>query len=101
MVEEPLNENMLKGDIEDIEWSSRVVPGWLGVKPEQNKYKVVANPRCVTRFTKEKPPYPVPPGYFEEVTRTLWWLWDELRAGKRRPGIYHYENSTNQIVLGK
>jgi hypothetical protein len=101
MLEEPLNENMIKGDIEDIEWSSRVVPGWLGEKPNQNKYKIVANPNCITRFTKEKPLYPGPFNMFEDAIKSLEWLWDFLRQGNRRPGVYHYERSSNSIEIRK
>jgi hypothetical protein len=101
MLDEMLDEGLLWGQEEDIEWSSRVVPGWLGQKPDQNKYKIVANPKCVTRFTKEKPPYPVPTGFFEETSKSLEWLWEELRAGKRRPGVYHYESKLGKVVLSQ
>jgi hypothetical protein len=98
MLETPLNEKLLYGDSDDIEWSSRVVPGWLGQKPAQNKYKIVANPKCVTRFIKYKAPYPGDPD-FAEMEKSLEWLWDLLRRGYRRPGVYHYESASNQIII--
>jgi hypothetical protein len=99
MIETPMNDYLLWGQSEDIDWSSRVVPGWLGQKPEQNRYKIVANPNCVARFNKEKPPYPGDPNFFVETSKSLNWLWDQLRRGFRRPGVYHYERSSNSIVL--
>jgi hypothetical protein len=35
MLEQPLDERLIFGDSEDIEWSSRVVPGWKGEKIDQ------------------------------------------------------------------
>jgi len=98
MLEEPLDEKIYWGQGEDIEWSSRVVPGWLGQKPNQNKYKIVSNPKCVTRFTKYKPPYPGNPD-FAAIEKSLEWLWDQLRKGYRRLGVYHYERSSNSIKM--
>lgn len=91
MLEQPLDENLVWGQSDDIEWSSRVVPGWLGQKPNQNDYKVVSNPKCVTRFTKVKPPYPGNPDW-EQMERQLEPLWNFLRVGGRRVGVYHYDN---------
>ena len=73
MVEQPLDERLLWGQSEDAEWSTRVVPN----------YKIVANPNCVVRLTKPKPPYPGNPNW-AELERSLNPLWDWLRAGNRR-----------------
>jgi len=91
MLEQPLDENLIWGQAEDIEWSSRVVPGWLGQKLNQNDYKIVANPNCVTRFTKVKPPYPGNPNW-TEIEKSYDPIWNFLRSGARRFGVYHYDN---------
>jgi hypothetical protein len=98
MLETPLDESLSYGQQEDIEWSSRVVPGWLGQKPEQNKYKIVSNPKCITRYSKYKEPYPGNPDW-DAIEQYFNPLWDALRAGLRRSGVYHYESSINKIVL--
>jgi hypothetical protein len=100
MLEQQLNENRLLGDNDDIEWCERVVPGWLGMKPDQNEYKIVCNPNCITRNNKEKPSYPGNPD-FDAISRHLDPLWNWLRAGNRRAGVLHWESSTNQVVFAK
>ena len=98
MIETPLNESLLWGQEDDIEWSSRVVPCWLGQKTDQIGYKIVSNSNCVVRLTKEKPPYPGNPD-FAAMERELAPLWDWLRAGNRKPGIYHYERSVGRVMI--
>jgi hypothetical protein len=87
MLEEPLDENLIWGQSEDLEWSSRVVPGWLG-KSTSPTYKIVSNPKCVTYFNKWKEPYPGDPDW-NELERSLEPVWNEIRSGKRRPGLYY------------
>ena len=98
MMQTPMNENLLFGQEDDIEWSSRVVPGWLGRQFNQPPYRIVSNPKCITRFNKYKPPYPGNPD-FAQWEKDLEWLWNLLRQGYRRPGVYHYERSLNKTVL--
>lgn len=98
MIDNPLDETLVQAN-DDIEWSSRVVPGWLGEKPDQNRYKIVSNSRCITRLNKWKEPYPGNPD-FEAIERSLDPLWNFLREGKRRSGVYHYESSLGRVVLG-
>lgn len=100
MLEQILDENLLLGDEEDIEWSSRVVPGWLGQNFDQNNYKIVCNPNCITRNNKTKPTYPGNPD-FDAMSKQLEPLWNWLRAGNRRPGVWHYERNLNQVILAK
>lgn len=97
MIKQPLNENLILGQEEDIEWSSRVVPGWLGIKPDQNDFKIVANPKCTTRLTKWKEPYPGNPNW-AEMEKSLNWLWDQIRQGMRRPNVYHYERAVGKVI---
>ena len=100
MLEEMLDENLLAGQEDDIEWSSRVVPGWFGQKPNQLGYKIVANPKCVARFTKLKPPYPGNPDWIA-IRDSFNPLWEQLRAGQRRPGVYHYESNLGKVILSQ
>lgn len=102
MLESPLEENLeLTGASDsDIEWSSRVVPGWLGQKPEQNKYKIVSNPNCVVRLNKSKPLYPGNPDW-AALEKQFEPLWNDLRNGYRRPGVYHYNSKLREVVLTK
>jgi hypothetical protein len=100
MLEEQLNENLLLGQDDDIEWSARVVPGWLGQKPNQNKYKIVCNPNCITRNNKTKEPYQGDPD-FEAISKKLNPLWEWLRAGNRRSGVLHYDGQEQQVYLAK
>lgn len=100
MLEQQLNENLLLGDNDDIEWCERVVPGWLGQRPNQNDYKVVCNPNCITRNNKAKAPYPGNPD-FDAISRHLDPLWNWLREGNRRPGVWHYERDIGQVVIAK
>lgn len=100
MLEQQLNENLLLGQNDDIEWCERVVPGWLGQKPNQNDYKIVCNPNCITRNNKRKEPYPGNPD-FDAISKNLEPLWNWLRQGNRRQGVWHYESSVNQVVLAK
>jgi len=97
MIKEPLDEKLILGQEEDIEWSSRIVPGWLGQKLEQNDFKIVSNPKCVTRFNKWKEPYPGNPNW-AELEKSLEWLWNLIRNGYRRPGVFHYENTLGKVV---
>lgn len=90
MLEQPLDEKLLWGDSDDIEWSSRVVPGWLGQKINQNDYKIVSNPNCITRFNKIKPTYPGNPNW-AQMEKDLEHLWSAIRNGQRRPGIFYYD----------
>ena len=98
MQEEPLNETLLKGQNDDVEWWPRVIPGWQGQNVNQVKYKIVANPNCIIRLTKEKPTYPGNPDW-AALERSLESLWDWLRAGNRRPGVYHYERSPDRVCI--
>ena len=100
MLNEMLDENLLSGQEDDIEWSSRVVPCWLGQKPEQIGYKIVSNPKCIARFNKLKPPYPNNPDFLA-MQAAFTPLWDQLRAGVRRPGVYHYESNVGKVILSK
>jgi hypothetical protein len=98
MIDFPINESLYSGQEEDIEWSSRIVPGWLGQKPDQTGVKIVSNPHCITRFNKFKPPYPGNPD-FAAMERSLEYLWGKLRNGYRRAGVYHYERELGRVVL--
>lgn len=89
MLDNPLDEDLIWGQSEDIEWSSRVVPGWEG--SQQNDYKIVANPKCVTRFNKYKEPYPGDPDW-DELEKSFEPLWNEIRRGERRKDVYFYDN---------
>jgi len=98
MLQEPLDESLLMGESDDIEWSSRVVPGWLGQKPEQNDYKIVSNPKCITRLIKLKPLYPGNPDW-AALEQQLQPLWEKIRNGYRRAGVYHYEKELGKVIL--
>ena len=74
------------------------MPCWLGQKTDQIGYKIVSNSNCVVRLTKEKPPYPGNPD-FAAMERELAPLWDWLRAGNRKPGIYHDERSVGRVMI--
>lgn len=100
MLEQPLNENLYYGEEEDLEWSSRVVPGWQGRKSQGKNYRIVANPNCITRLNKFKHPYPGNPN-FEAMSQSLNWLWDKIRQGYRRPNVWHWESSVGDVVLSK
>jgi glycosyltransferase involved in cell wall biosynthesis len=99
MLDELIDEKYLWGDIEDIEWSSRVVPYWLG-QPNNCTNKIVSNPKCISRTIKLKPGWPGNPDWYA-IERSFEPLWEQLRNGYRRPGVYHYESSLNQVVLSK
>lgn len=101
MLNELLDENLLWGlePPEDVEWSSRVVPSWRGT-PNNVKTKIVTNPKCITRNIKMKPGWPGNPDW-EKIERHFDPLWDMLRNGWRKPGVYHYERSVNKAVLSR
>lgn len=93
MLNELLNENLLWGvePHEDDEWSSRVVPFWKGI-PNNVHTKIVSNSKCITRNIKMKPSHPGNPDW-EKIERQFDPLWDRLRSGWRKPGVYHYEKT--------
>ena len=99
MLEQPLNEDLeLTGASDsDIDWSARIVPGWLGEKIDQVGYNIVANPNCRLHFNKIKGTYPGNPDW-DLYERSMEPLWDFLRSGGRRSGTYHYEKSINKVV---
>jgi len=99
MLEQPLNESLESTGAtdSDIEWSARVVPGWMGEKVDQIGYKIVVNPNCQLRFNKIKATYPGNPNW-DLYERSLESLWNFLRTGGRRSGTYHYEQSINKVV---
>jgi hypothetical protein len=97
LIEQPLSESLIFGDPEDIEWSSRVVPGWEGKEDTNVRYNIVANPNCRLRFNKFKPTYPGNPNW-DLYERSMEPLWNFLRSGGRRSGTYHYERSINKVV---
>lgn len=99
MLDEMIDENFLWGDVEDTEWSSRVVPFWQG-RDNGSKNKIVANPNCITRNIKIKPDWPGNPDW-DEIEKAFEPLWEALRSGYRRPGVYHYERSADKVVLAK
>ena len=96
-----LNEDILWGQPphEDAEWSTRVVPFWQG-KDNGCRNKVVANPNCIVRNIKQKPGWPGNTDW-DRVEKQFEPLWEAIRNGYRRPGVYHYERSLNQVVLSK
>ena len=100
MLAEPLNDNMVHGDPEDAEWSSRVVPGWMGKQDDNVRFRIVSNSKCVTRLTKFKPPYPGNPDW-AGLEKHFEPLWDALRNGYRRPGVYHYDSKLGKVLLTK
>jgi len=100
MLEQPLNEDLepvTGSDASDIDWSERVVPGWMGVKLDQTGYRIVANPNCRLRFNKIKDTYPGNPNW-EQLENNFNDLWNFLRVGGRRSGTYHYERSIHKVV---
>lgn len=99
MLEQPLDESLeLTGATDsDIEWSSRVVPGWKGSKIDQIGYKIVANPNCRLHLNKIKATYPGNPNW-DLYERSMDSLWNFLRNGGRKSGTYHYEKSINKVV---
>ena len=98
MLQEPLDENILCGQGDDTEWNSRVVPCFMGRNPNQLGYKIVANPKCISRFNRYKDTYPGNPDW-DAIERHFEPLWNFFRNGGRRPGIYHYERSLGRVVL--
>ncbi len=98
MLKYPMDEKLMHGQMEDILWSSEVVPGWRGQKIDQNEFVIKANPYSSVIMSKEKPFYPGNPNWFE-LQESYNWLWDQLRAGHRRPGVYHYDNG--KIILSR
>ena len=98
MITHPLNESLFCHDSDDIEWSSRIVPGWLGQKIDQTGVKIVANPKCVTRHNKEKGVWPCGPDN-DEILHSLNYIWDEIRAGYIRPGTPYYDSKTHSIII--
>jgi hypothetical protein len=98
MLYEPLDESMYHTDPYDMEWSSRVVPGWLGQKISQVGFRIVTNPNCITICNKERWPFPGDPD-FEKIQNDLNWLWDKIRKGYRRPGVYHYDSAFHRTIL--
>ncbi len=97
MLEQPLNENLFAGQSDDIEWSARVVPGWMGQRVDQIGYRIVVNPKCRLHLNKIKATYPGNPNW-DLYESTMEPLWNFLRSGGRRSGTYHYENSINRVV---
>ena len=99
MLEQPLADHLelTGGSGEDIEWSSRVVPGWQGEKVDQIGYNIVANPNCRLHFNKIKGTYPGNPDW-DSSEKSMDLLWNFLRDGGRRSGTYHYEKSINKVV---
>lgn len=95
MLDNLISEEYLWGDIEDTEWSSRVVPYWMG-SPNSSANKIVANPKCIVRNIKMKPGWPGNTDW-DLVEKQFEPLWEELRAGKIRPGVPYYDSKTNQI----
>jgi len=98
MLENPLDENLYACEAEDIEWSSRVIPGWMGQKIDQIGLKIVANPKCVSRLIKkDKGVYPCGPDQYE-ISNSLNWVWDEIRQGKIRPGVFYYDRFIHRVI---
>ena len=97
MLAYPYDENLYYGQCDDIEWSSRIVPGWMGQKLDQLGLKIVANPNCVSRLTKEKTVWPCGPDQYE-ISESLNWLWDEIRANKIRPGTVYYDKKISRVI---
>lgn len=100
MLKYPMDETLLKGQLEDIEWSSKVVPGWRAEKLDQNEFKIKANPNACVVMAKDKPFYPGNPNWFE-LQESFNWLWEELRAGYIRPGTWYYDSHDSQIKLSR
>jgi hypothetical protein len=98
MLKTPMNENMTLEEAEDVEWFSRITPGWQGQKPNQTGYRIVNNPKCITMCSRERYGYPGNPD-FVQIKESLNWLWDMIRNGYRRPNIYHYNSKSHQIIL--
>lgn len=96
MIEVPLDESRTWGQREDIEWSSRIVPGWLGHNIHRTGFKIVANPKCITRLNKIKRVGPCGPDN-QQILDSLEWLWEDIRAGNIRPGTVYYDSTTNKI----
>lgn len=101
MIDNPLNENVeLSGSAEsDIEWSSRVVPGWRGQKINQIGCKIVSNPKCVTRFNKIKDTYPGNPDW-DAILKYFDPLWNSLRNKQYKQGVYYYDSSLGKVFRG-
>jgi hypothetical protein len=97
LLAQPFNEGLYYTQSEDIEWSSRVVPCWMGQNPAQEGFKIVANSNCITRCNKIQGPYLA--GDFESLDRSLTPLYNMIRAGYRRHGVYHYESSLGKVIL--
>lgn len=100
MLKYPMDETLLKGQLEDIEWSSKVVPGWRAQKLEQNEFVIKANPHSKVVMSKDKPFYPGNPDWLK-LQNHFNYIWDELRAGYIRPGTYYYDNLSKQIKLSR
>lgn len=97
MIEYPLDETLYACQADDIEWSSRIVPGWMGQKLDQVGLKIVANPNCVSRLTKDKTVWPCGPDQYE-ISKSLNWLWDEIRVNKIRPGTVYYDRRMGRAL---
>lgn len=100
MLTDQLNEKLLLGEEDDIEWSARVVPGWLGHRTNQIGRRIVCNPNCITRNNKIKPTYPGNPD-FDLMSKHLEPLWNWLREGNRRSGVWHWEQKFGKVMLAK
>jgi hypothetical protein len=98
MIRYPLDESLFATQADDIEWSSRVVPGWLGQKTDQIGVRIVANPNCISRLSKDKGVWPCGPDN-EEISESLNWVWKEIREGIIRPGTYYYDSCNHKIKL--
>jgi glycosyltransferase involved in cell wall biosynthesis len=100
MVAEPLSEQLMFNQGEDIEWSSRVIPGWLGILPITSKYKIAANPKCKVYLNKIKPTYPGNPDW-AAMEKSFETLWDFLRLGGRRSGACYYDSKSNTVFFAE
>jgi hypothetical protein len=99
MLDEMLDESKLAGEDDDTEWCYRVVPFFMGV-PNNSTNKIVANPNCITRNLKMKPPHPGNPNW-NAIEESFNSIWQELRDGVRRPGVYYYESSLGKVVQAR
>jgi len=83
-LEEPMDENLLWGQGEEMEWSRRVVP----------KFHIRCNPKCIYRYVKDRP---TDIGAIEHDARTTAYerVFAALRECRMENFVMYYEPGFN------
>lgn len=82
-LEEPLNEDLLWGQAEEMEWSRRVVP----------KFHIRVNPSCIVRYSKPKPCDHREATLDAEQTRSYEHVFNTLRKCRMENFVMFYEEN--------